>query len=92
MELWPRCELYVTVSDLIESFCQAWGQGVKIKIQSSKVKESDFLFIDSSRSRLNLRWKQKLDFRQSIDWTSEWYKASDPDIMTKNQIHRFLEL
>jgi len=88
----PDFNCSFTVNDLIENFCQSWGQRVKIRLQSNNLKESEYLSINSSHSSLNLGWKQKLDFKQSVDWTSKWYKSSDPEAMTKNQIHHFIAL
>jgi CDP-glucose 4,6-dehydratase len=81
-----------TVNDLIENFCQAWGKDVKIKIVPRQVKELESLSIDSNHSRLNLGWTEKLNFRKTLDWTSEWYKDSNPAVKTKNQIIQFINL
>ena len=37
--------------------------------------EAGYLLLDSSKSRLELNWNDKLDFTQTIDWTMDWYKS-----------------
>jgi nucleoside-diphosphate-sugar epimerase len=88
----PDLNYNFTVNDLIESFCKSWDKQVKTIISPSEAKESEFISINSNLSRLNLGWTEKLDYKQSIEWTSEWYKASNPEVITKNQIRRFIEL
>jgi len=88
----PDLNYNFTVNDLIESFCKSWDKQVKTIISPSEAKESEFISINSNLSRLNLGWTEKLDYKQSIKWTSEWYKASNPEVITKNQIRRFIEL
>lgn len=37
--------------------------------------EAGYLLLDSSKSRSELNWNDKLDFTQTIDWTVDWYKS-----------------
>jgi CDP-glucose 4,6-dehydratase len=58
-------------------------------------KESVVLALDSSKARVLLNWVPRLDFDDSLTWTTEWYKlfceGNNPYQITRNQIVKWLE-
>ena len=81
-----------TVEELVKIFSSTWGTSLSTEYQSSNLKESSLLLLDSKKSRDKLQWADKLTFEQSIQWTVDWYKDSNPEIITQKQIRNFLEL
>ena len=58
--------------------------------------EAGLLALDSTKSFLELNWKDKLDFREAISWTIEWYKliksGYEVDRILFDQIQKFEQL
>ena len=57
--------------------------------------EAGYLLLDSSKARKSLGWSDELSFSDSIDWTANWFKASqtnNPLQVTANQIENFLAI
>lgn len=58
--------------------------------------EANILKLDSTKASELLKWKPKLDFKESILWTAKWYKAFyDGEDMLKyslNQINEYSNL
>ena len=86
-----------TVSDLAKIFSDAWEiQGERWKYGgAAQPPESNQLLLDSSKARKKLGWSDKLNFAESISWTSSWYREtldSRAFEVTKDQIKRYLSL
>jgi len=64
-----------TVADVAEGVGELWGVNDKWK-SDSKVNphEAELLLLDTSKARVELCWNDKLNFEQSISWTTNWYK------------------
>lgn len=88
----PKQDSVVKVSELIRKFEESWGKKVYIKSNSSILKESEHLRLNSDLSRRTLNWSEKLSLDESISWTCKWYKDSNPAIVTREQITRFINL
>jgi len=95
----PLADSNRTVKDVVECLIKNWETtDTKVKIESDKnqLKESDFLLLDSTKSRERLGWHDKLDFEETIRWTSEWYKAQSEgesaEALVLNQINKFLTI
>jgi CDP-glucose 4,6-dehydratase len=74
-----------------------WGSDAKwTSGPSEKLKESDFLTLDSKKARTLLGWKDKLSPEEAIKWTVEWHKehfsAGDTRTPTMKQISAYLKL
>jgi CDP-glucose 4,6-dehydratase len=69
---------------------------VKIETDPNQLKESNFLMLDSTKSRQKLGWYDKLDFEETIRWTTEWYKAQSEgesaEALMLRQISKFLTI
>ena len=81
-----------TVNELVHLFQKSWGKELVTKIESSNKKEAAYLSLNSNRSRKELKWTEKLSFEESIKWTTDWYKNSDPTSATEKQIIDFYNL
>jgi CDP-glucose 4,6-dehydratase len=62
--------------------------------ETLKPHEAGCLLLDSSKARLELGWKDWLDFKDSVQWSIEWYKKNDlePLERIKVQIQKFFQL
>jgi CDP-glucose 4,6-dehydratase len=87
-----------TVSHVAREFAEIWG----IEVEKSFVLdrdtanapyESGYLLLDSSKARQVLGWKEKLDFRSTLEWTAKWFKyqesRTDALSITTEQIKEF---
>jgi CDP-glucose 4,6-dehydratase len=64
------------VSWLAESLTQRWGDGATWKDdQKENPHEANYLKLDSSKARMLLRWKPRLDLSESLAWVVAWYRA-----------------
>jgi len=54
------------------------------------------LMLNSEKSRKILKWKEKLDFEEAMNWTSKFYfddlAGEDPRKLMENQINKFLAI
>ena len=64
-----------TVSEVAELVSTYWGNNNKWeKDRNLNPHETSILKLNSEKARSILNWRDKLDFSESIDWTSRWYK------------------
>ena len=80
-----------SVKDLYTEFSNKWGKHLQIEFENSRLKESEVLLLDSSKSRSKLSWSEKLKFEETVNWTVDWYKHRNPVEITSFQIRKFLE-
>jgi CDP-glucose 4,6-dehydratase len=66
----------VTVADLLQRFCAAWGPGVPWRQNSgAQVHEAQFLRIDCSKAKTELDWCPQWNLNRALEMTAQWYKA-----------------
>lgn len=82
----------ITVNDLVNTFISHFEEKLQISIENSDLKETNFLMLNSDKSRNLLGWKNNLTFEDSVRWTADWYKNSDKKLITQKQIEKFLSL
>jgi len=87
------------VLDLVKVFAQAWGlhrsDSAWTIEETEQPYEAGYLLLDSNKARKSLGWSDELSFSDSIDWTANWFKATqtnDPLEVTTNQIKNFLTI
>ena len=55
--------------------------------------ETSMLILNSNKARAELGWSDKLNFKESVEWTIKWYKnvnaGSDPLVETLKNIREF---
>lgn len=83
------------VSEVIEGFShffEVTGSPWKLD-QGEHPKESDFLLLNSAKSRTQLGWVDQLDFQETLKWTASWYRDFTQEgakATTVQQIETFL--
>ncbi len=66
----------VRTEELVDLFCEAWGEGLAWKAVDLKgPHEANLLKLDCSRIREVLGWRPRWDAKQAIAKTVEWTKA-----------------
>ncbi len=88
-----------TVKDVAESLIKSWGKTnskVRVETDKSHLKESNFLLLNSSKSREKLGWTDILDFEETMRWTASWYKSYSEGISAEDllseQVSKFIGL
>jgi CDP-glucose 4,6-dehydratase len=86
----------LTVKQLVESAIEVWGEGsYVIRKDPNAVHEAGLLKLDISKAIAETGWKPRIEARDSVDLTIEWYKQyyrqkDDIDRFTELQIMKFL--
>lgn len=84
----------VTTANLVETFCNSWGNMKWIsKLEDTHFYESNLLKLDCSKIKNKLGWKPKLSIKEAVDLTIEWtkcyYLKKNVNKLTENQIDRY---
>lgn len=90
----PDYEYMRTVADVTKLAGQVWGNAAGWELDSSvQPHEDNFLLLNSDKARINLGWKEKLSFEESVEWTINWYKnvrnGADLFLETTKNIDKF---
>jgi CDP-glucose 4,6-dehydratase len=87
----------VNTGELVDLFCQTWGDGAtwKNRAESSAPHEANFLKLDCTKLKTTFNWHPRWHIQDAVEKTVEWTKAwvaadSVSDIMNQ-QIHNYLE-
>jgi CDP-glucose 4,6-dehydratase len=92
----PSLEEKYTVGELATHIAAHYGitKAAWISGGIALPKEASYLLLDSSSARLQLGWRDRLDFYESIKWSMNWYISQDlePLERTKVQIENYLKL
>jgi CDP-glucose 4,6-dehydratase len=93
----PECDLDTRVSRIADRAAAIWGGGASWELDSDpQFHEAGYLLLDSSKARRELKWRDKLNFDESIQWTIDFYKAQEKSGDTLkyliNQIEKFNSL
>jgi CDP-glucose 4,6-dehydratase len=93
----PSADSIQSVSTVANELCTAWGGEASWTHDASQhPHEAGILALDSSKARGRLGWRPRLEYRDAIRWTVEWYKAfhagGDARALTLDQIRRYEEL
>ena len=70
----PLLEQEINVETLVKNLAKNWGEDAKYIIEDSKLKEKNFLKVDSSKAFKKLGWSPVFSFNESLEMTSNWYK------------------
>lgn len=95
----PLPESIRTVKDVADSLIKNWGAtNSKVRVETDKIqlKESNFLLLNSSKSREKLGWVDILDFEETMRWTTSWYKSHSEgisaEVLLSEQVNKFIGL
>jgi CDP-glucose 4,6-dehydratase len=85
-----------TVQEVIQGFAKHFNLSVKPWYQDTQVNpvESNLLLLDSTKARVQLNWKDQLNFTDSLGWSASWYQTpvSQARAITVKQIRDFFNL
>jgi CDP-glucose 4,6-dehydratase len=94
----PSPENAVEVGRLVRDFLSAWGPSkASVRVDPSSLKEAGQLRLDCSRARQILGWSPVLGYRDTLEWTAEWYRrvargGESAQDLVDEQIERFLAM
>jgi CDP-glucose 4,6-dehydratase len=92
----PLLEEKYTVGELTAQIASHFGvtsHAWKLD-KTTQPHEAGYLLLDSSKARVELDWSDRLNFKDSIQWSIGWYKNEDlaPLEKTRTQIQQFFQL
>ena len=70
----PRIEKKRDVISVVEEMKKVWKNGKWLIKKNKKFQESNLLQLNSNKAKKKLKWECKLNLKQSINFTAEWYK------------------
>jgi CDP-glucose 4,6-dehydratase len=90
----PREKTGLAVSELVGAMQSAIAANTGwVQAAGPQPQEMPALALDCAKAERALGWRSRLDARQTIEWTAEWYKAfaagADVKAMTRAQIERY---
>jgi CDP-glucose 4,6-dehydratase len=93
----PNDENFVTVKEIVETGINLLEKGSYKVIADKTFHESNLLKLDISKSRSMLGWKPRLNLKQTLDFTFNWYrnyyaKIEDPEVYTDHQIIEYFNI
>ncbi len=71
----PKKDKNQRVISLVKIIHNLWGKGKWSISKKNKLKEAKLLSLNSNKSKINLKWKSKLNTKNSLILTIEWYKS-----------------
>jgi CDP-glucose 4,6-dehydratase len=93
----PDQDSFVSVGEVATIMADLWGSKSSWShdIQENP-HEAGLLALDATRAKSNLFWKNKLELRDSIEWTVRWHKqflSGQPALeISQKQLSAFLEI
>jgi len=92
----PNSEDVLSVQEIVELAIKSWGSGDFITESTTDgFHEAGILKLDISKARADLKWMPKLNTKESLKLTMEWYKffalsRDKIELLVNNQIHQFI--
>ena len=72
----PDDEDCVSTGELVDVFCEKWGEGISWKnISVDGPHEANFLKLDCSKIKAKLQWKPKIHIEDAVSRVVEWSKS-----------------
>jgi CDP-glucose 4,6-dehydratase len=73
----PDESSFVTVGEVAHLVAQRWGSDLDwAQAPDAEFHEASLLALDAAKSEDALGWRNRLDFRQAVEWTVDWYAAA----------------
>lgn len=84
----------VTTGDLVDLFCEVWGQGMRWENRwDGGPHEANFLKLDCSKIKTTFDWKPRWHIREAIEktveWTNVWMQGGDIPKEVDRQINSY---
>ncbi|QEC46007.1 CDP-glucose 4,6-dehydratase [Pseudobacter ginsenosidimutans] len=86
---------HLTVQELVETAIDSWGSGEWNNLATpGQPHEANLLKLHIGKAMQQLQWKPKLNAKEAIQWTIEWYKQPVEKQLdfTLNQINSYQQL
>ena len=85
----------VTTGELVQLFCNKWGNGLQAEIRSiDGPHEANFLKLDCSKLKKTFNWKPRWNIEtaieKTVDWTRVYVSRGDIPRIMDEQIDEFL--
>ena len=90
----PLPEDHLPVKDLVETAIACWGNGTWIdQSDASAPHETGLLKLSIDKAKKLLNWQPKLNSKEAIEWTINWYRQSPENIVdyTIEQINNYTQ-
>lgn len=87
----------VTTGELVELFCQSWGDGITWEDQAEKnaPHEANFLKLDCAKLKAAFGWQPRWHIREAVgktvEWTRVWMAGGDVPAEMDREILGYLE-
>jgi CDP-glucose 4,6-dehydratase len=93
----PSDEDAWTVERIATKMASVWGEEARwVRDSDPGAHEANYLRLDSSKARAELKWRPRLGIEPALEWTASWYRASvrgeDMHTFTLEQIARYESL
>lgn len=93
----PHTPARCTVEEVVRHLAERLGSENAWKaVPAPATREKKSLLLDAGLAARALDWRARLDVRQALDWTAEWYArwraGDDPRVLTDDQIMRYSAL
>lgn len=88
----PAPQDHVSVSKLADESVSQWGNGSwKDVSDPDQPHEANLLQLDIELAAQELKWKPKLNYKEAIKWTIDWYKKEEKDQLSfaYEQVNQF---
>lgn len=73
----PDPEDHITVQELVAFAISSWGSGSwKDMSDAAQPHEAGLLKLDTTKARKILNWRPRLNCRQAVEWSVEWYRQA----------------
>lgn len=88
----------ITTGELVDIFCNKWGDGASWLHQSetNAPHEANFLRLDSSKIKKVLGWKPKWNvntaIEKTVEWTKEWKENNNMSDIMYSQIEQYTDI
>lgn len=94
----PPIDNAPTVENIVQSIIDSFGSGSFEFVDSTKLlHEAQLLQLNSDKARQLLGWKTKLNFKETVEKTVQWYsrvcvKGEEPSLVSLEQVGDFFRL
>lgn len=93
----PNDEDAKPVSWIVERLTKLWGEGARWELDTTaNPHEANYLKLDCSKAKAQLKWHPTLALEDTLDWIVEWYRhflrGENVRQITENQIARYESL
>jgi len=89
----PESHKEITVRELVETFIELWRSGNYIVEKMQSYNEADYLQLDISKVKRELKWTPRYNFnaalKETVDWYKSYYKKENMNKITENQIKEY---